>query len=383
MRVIDFSYYNPTTIIFGKDKISLIGKEIKKRGYEKVLFVYGQGSIKRNGVYDKVIDSLKENSIDYTELSGIRPNPELCKVEEGVKIAKNEKVDAVLAVGGGSVIDSAKGIAAGVFSNNVWNLYDPTVREKVKNALPIFVVLTISGTGSECNGGSVLTNEKTKEKSYFVSRKTFPLVSIIDPSIQSSVPDYQLKCTSSDIICHVMEQVCSKGDISIVDKFAIDIIDNVMEDTIILLKNRDDYDARANYALSSMFALNGLLSIGKTGGDWTTHYIEHAISGLHPEIPHGAGLSVILPAFLKFIYPYIQEKLDYWAQELWGVKGDIGIDMIKEWYEDIGLPVKMEDLKIEREEYDKIAEFVIRQSPVGDVKEINKEDLYKILYMAE
>ncbi len=380
----DFVFHNPVKIIFGKDKNAVIGKEIQRKGIQKVLLVYGQGSIKKNGLYDVIISSLNESGIEYKELSGIIPNPVLSKVKEGIAIAKENDIEAILAIGGGSVIDSAKAIAAGVFiEGDVWDMFVPEIGIKPKKALPIFVSLTMSATGSEANAGSVITNDKTGEKFFFSSPLVYPQITIIDPKIQFTLPDYQLKCGASDIIAHTMELYLDKENNYLINKFAISIIDTVMDNVVKLLKNPNDYEARSEYILSAMFALNGLLGIGKSGGDWVSHFIEHAISGLYPEITHGAGLAVILPAYLKYMYPYAQNLLDIWAEDLWGVKGDYGIEMLKEWYNDIGLPVSLKDIGVKASDYKKIVQITMRMAPLGNIKQIDEEDLFRILKLAE
>ncbi len=281
-----FVFHNPTKIIFGENTVSKIGEEIKKSGLKKVLLHYGGGSIKKNGVYEQVTNSLKENNIDFIEVSGVKPNPILSKVHEGIKVARENNVDGILAVGGGSVIDSAKAIAGGFYyDGDIWDAYSG--KYVIKKALPLFTVLTLSATGSEMNGNSVITKEETKQKWATHSKHIYPKVSIIDPTVQFSLPPQQTVNGAVDAISHVMEYYFDgTTDTEIQDQIAEGIIRTVIKSTEILLKKPEDYHARANLAWSATLALNGLLNAGSSGGDWSSHTLEHSVSALF-DIAHG------------------------------------------------------------------------------------------------
>ncbi len=378
----NFIFHNPTKIIFGKDTVGKIGEEIKNFGYKKVLFLYGKGSIKRNGVYDTVVDSLKNNGIDWVEVSGVKPNPVLSKVHEAINVAKKENVDAILAVGGGSVIDSAKAIAAGYYyDGDIWDAFIGKYR--VERSLPIFTVLTLSATGSEMNGGAVVTNEKTNQKYAFWAWSSFPKVSIIDPTVQYSLPKEQTVYGGVDAIVHVLEYYFDGAkDRIIMDRIIESLIKTIMECVEVLINNPTDYNARANLAWSATLALNGLTSCGSKGGDWSSHVIEHSLSALY-DIPHGAGLAIITPAWMMHMKDKDPEKFKRFAKEIFGKEtAEEGIESFKEWLKSVGAPVTLKDVKIPKEDIPKIVENASLALPFGKLKELTVEDIRKILEIA-
>ncbi len=378
----NFVFHNPTKIIFGKGTVGVIGDEIKNFGYRKVLLLYGRGSIKKNGVYDSVVDSLKRNSIAFVEVSGVKPNPVLSKVKEAVKVAKKEKVDAILAVGGGSVIDSAKTVAAGFYyDGDIWDAF--TGEYKVKKSLPIFVVLTISATGSEMNGGAVITNEETKEKWSFWSPTSFPKVSVIDPTVQFSLSKEQTVYGGIDAIVHVLEYYFdgSKGR-RVMDRIMESIIKTIMEAVEVLIEDPTNYECRANLAWSATLALNGLTSTGSYGGDWSSHIIEHSLSALY-DIAHGAGLAIVTPAWMRYVMDKDIEKFERFAKEIFGKNNaEDGIGAFKEWLKKVGAPTSLKDASIPSEDIEKIAENAAIRSPFGKLKPLYKEDIEAILKLA-
>ncbi len=375
----NFVFHNPTKIVFGKDKVLEIGKEIKFAGYKKVLLVYGQGSIKKIDTYDKVITSLQKENIQYVELSGIKPNPVFSKVLEGIEICKRENIEAILAVGGGSVVDSVKAIAGGVFfDGDFWQVFQRKAR--VKKALPIFVVLTLSATGSEMNPSTVITNETTREKFYFTSTAVYPKVSILDPVLQFTLPNYQTSAAASDIIAHIFElYFCGEDETELQDEFSEGILRTVISFTPMLLEKPDDYHARAQIMLSALFALNGINGIGRESGDWSAHMLEHSLSGIHPEIAHGAGLAIIFPAWLKYMMPYIEKKVIRFSQKIWEMDSpDAGIRNLKEWFNSIGLESSFKNFGIEKKEIPIFTEMAMRMSPLGSLKPLTAKDVETI-----
>ncbi len=378
----NFVFQNPTKIVFGKGTVEKIGEEIKNFGAKKVLFLYGRGSIKRNGVYDTVVESLKRNSIEWVEVSGVKPNPVLSKVHEAIEVARREKVEGILAVGGGSVIDSAKAVAAGFYyDGDIWDAF--VGKYKVQKSLPIFVVLTISATGSEMNGGAVITNEKTRQKYSFWSFTSYPKVSIIDPTVQFSLPPEQTVYGGVDAIVHVLEYYFdgSKGRI-LMDRIMESIIKTIMESVEKLLEDPRDYEARANLAWSATLALNGLTSTGSKGGDWSSHAIEHSLSALY-DIPHGAGLAIITPAWMRYVVDEDREKFERFAREIFGVpSAEEGIEKFKEWLKSVGAPVSLRDAGIPESEIEEIVENASMRAPFGRLKELRKEDIREILRLA-
>jgi len=385
----NFVFHNPTKIIFGKGTISEIGKEIKAAGIRKVLLLYGGGSIKKNGVYDTVVKSLKDNGVEWVEVSGVVPNPVLSKVHEGIDVAKKERVEAILAVGGGSVLDSGKAIAAGFYyDGDIWDAY--IGKYIITKALPLFTVLTLSATGSEMNGNSVVTNEKTKQKYAFSSIYAYPRVSIIDPTVQFTLPKEQVVNGAVDIITHVLENYFdSTRNTEIQDRISESLVKTVINNTEKILQNPEDYEARAQFAWCGTLALNGLTAAGKSGGDWASHRIEHSLSALYG-IAHGAGLAIISPAWMKYVYEEYPEKFARFAEEVFEItegtdeeKAVKGIEALKAWYKKIGAPVSLKDANIPEEDIEKILDNVcLMELPLGGLKKLYREDIHEILKLA-
>lgn len=382
----DFVFYDPTKIVFGRGKISKLGKEVKKFS-KKVLLVYGRRSIKSNGVYDQVVNSLKSANVKFIELSGVKPNPILSKVHEGIELAKRENVDGIVAAGGGSVIDTSKTIAAGFYyEGDIWDAFID--KYEVNKSLPIYVVLTLSATGSEMDSGAVITNEKTKQKCAFKSLTSYPRVSIIDPSVQFSLPPIQTANGAADAISHVLELYFDgTQDVTIEDEISEGIVRTIIRCTNILMNKPDDYEARANLAWSATLALNGINATGRSGGDWSNHAIEHSLSAIY-DIAHGSGLAIIFPAWMRYVYKEDISKFARFASKVFGI--DIsdeekaalaGIKHLKDWYKSLGLPVALSDANIPAEGIEKVVEKVKPSfgRPLGRLKKLNKEDVIEIL----
>lgn len=376
----NFNFYNPTKIVFGKNKVSEIGKEITENNHKKVLLLAGKGSIKTNGVYEQITASLKKDNIQWVEMWGVQANPTLEKVNKTIEFARENKVDAILAVGGGSVIDSAKAIAVGYYLDDLWLFMQRKVQaEKV---LSIYTVLTISATGSEMNSGFVITNTKTQQKWGGGSPLLFPKVSIIDPTIQFSLPWDQTVNGGLDAIAHIFEYYFAETE-----SIATREVDKALVKTIIgmvdrLHLNSQDYTARANLAWSATMALNGISGIGMNGGDWACHIIEHALSALYPKIAHGAGLGVIFPAWIEYMMFKNPDKFNDWF-EVWGENNSISAliamrNKIRDW----GNPVSLRDLCIHKNDLGKIADKIMEFPTIGSVSKFNREDIDAILLLA-
>lgn len=296
-----FVFQNTTKIIFGKNTLPRIGRELSHYG-KKALLVYGRQSIKKNGVYDKVVESLKKNNIDFIDHGGVKPNPVLSHVKEGIEKFKKEKCDVILACGGGSVIDEAKAIACGVkYDGDVWDFF--IGKAKINDAVPICVVLTLPASGSEANGGCVITNEKTLQKYSAHSRHLFPKVSILDPSTTFSLPLEQTAYGCVDAMLHVLEGYFTTKDTDsiITDNYVYAIVKSVMESTRRIFKDPQDYNARSSMMWSCSLALNGMEDLGYSGTEFVNHIIEHALSAIY-DIPHGLGLSIVFCGFLKKLH---------------------------------------------------------------------------------
>ncbi|MCX5782933.1 MAG: iron-containing alcohol dehydrogenase [Elusimicrobia bacterium] len=294
----NFVFHNPTKIIFGKNTAPQIGEITAPYG-KKALLVYGEGSIKKTGLYNLVIKSLKDAGVAAVEHAGVKPNPVISHARIGADIAKKHGVEVIVAVGGGSVIDSAKTISAAVkYDGDPWDFFSG--KASPKSALPIVTILTLSATGSEMNCGAVITNEETKDKWNFLSPAVFPKVSILDPILTMTVPKYQTLCGAVDIMAHILEVYFAFSDEhnELQDELAHGVIKNLMRNVETLLSNPKDYNARAEMMWSSTLALNGMIRAGAGPSNFINHLIEHSVSALY-DVTHGGGLAVVMPAWLE------------------------------------------------------------------------------------
>ncbi|MDD2949271.1 MAG: iron-containing alcohol dehydrogenase [Sulfuricurvum sp.] len=350
-----FTYHNPTRIEFGPGKENHIGKWLKEEKISKVMLVYGTGSIKNNGLYDRVTQSLSNEGIEYSELGGVISNPLLSKVYEGIDQARFFNAEAILAVGGGSVIDTAKAIAAGVpYGGNVWDLY--LGQTEVTQAMSVYTIVTLSAAASEMNGNSVITNESTKQKYSIGSKLLNPKLSIVNPELMMSVSKEYLAYSAADIIAHAIETYFTATDHPHFQSRLVEsIVKSIIELTDRLMEHPNDYDARAEFAWVSSQALNGLTTSGTGGGNWPNHMIEHALSALF-NIPHGAGLSIIVPAWMSWYKEKNKPQFERFAQEVFGKNtAEEGITMLKRWYGSIGTPITLAQAHIPRERIPDIA----------------------------
>ena len=322
----NFIFQNKTKIIFGKETEKLAGPEIAKK-HKKVLFHYGTGSVKRSGLYDKVITSLKESGIVYYELGGVLPNPRLALVHEGIDICRKNDADFVLAVGGGSVIDSAKAIAAGVpYNGDVWDFFVHKKTMKVESALPVGVISTLAATGSESSNSCVINRDEGDYKKSIRSEHIVPEFAILDPELTYTLPPYQTASGIIDILAHVMERYFTNTkDVDFTDRLCEATMKTVILHAPTVMKNPKDYNARAQIMWASVIAHNELLSTGRQG-DWASHHMQHEMSALYPKSAHGAGLAVIFPAWMKYVYRHDAARFRQFAQRVWDVPDSFGTD---------------------------------------------------------
>lgn len=379
----DFTYYNPTKIEFGRGKEEHIGQYIKEAGIESVLLVYGVGSIKKIGLYDRTINSLQKNGIVYQELDGIISNPLLSRVNDGIKIAKEHRLQAILAVGGGSVADSAKAIAAGAkYEGDVWDFF--INKAQVKEALPVFTVMTLAATASEMNGNSVLMNEQTKQKYSFSSVLVNPRLSVINPALMSTVTQEYLAYSAVDIIAHSIEvYFTASSHPNFNSRIVESIVKSVMETTEALMEDPKNYDARGEFAWVASQALNGLTPAGTAGGSFPNHMIEHSLSAIY-NVPHGAGLSIVIPAWMKWYKEQNPKQFERFAKEVFGVEdADKGIDSLESWFAKIGSPIRLKDADIPAEGIDELASNASELAKVWGMGEsYTKEVIAEILAKA-
>ncbi|MEI7347120.1 iron-containing alcohol dehydrogenase [Dickeya chrysanthemi] len=342
----NFTFFNPTKIEFGVDKEQSIGQHLADHGIKNVLLCYGSERIKRDGLFDIVSQRLNEQGIALVECGGIVSNPQLSKVREGIELAKTHQVDAILSVGGGSVLDSVKAIAAGVcYPGDVWDLF--TGKAPVESALPVFSILTLAATGSEMNPGAVVTNDETQEKFFISSGVLFPKVSIVNPLLMQGVPRDYLVYSASDVIAHLIEvYFTATVHPHLQSRLVESLINTVVETTEALLADPADYNARAQFAWAATLALNGLTFSGTAGFSYPNHAIEHSLSALF-NVPHGAGLSVVVPAWMKWYLERNRAQFERFAGNIFGVDtGEQGIAALENWFNTIGTPTRLPQLKI-------------------------------------
>lgn len=383
--MLKFNYSIPTNIYFGKGKIELLGKEIKKTG-SKVLLTYGGGSIKRSGIYDDIARILNENEIPFWELSGIEPNPRLSSVNEGIKICKENDIDFILAVGGGSVIDCSKIIAAGYYyDGNPWDFF--TGKASIKQALPIGTILTLAATGSEMNGNAVISNMDTEEKLATAGENLKPKFSILDPMYTTTVPVNQTAAGTVDIMSHVFEQYFSptKGAF-LQDRMAEAVLKTCIKYGPIAVENPEDYEARANLMWASSIGLNGLLTYGKVT-DWATHGMEHELSAIY-DITHGVGLGILTPRWMEHVLDESTvDKFVEYGVNVWGINADnkdqfevatIAIQKTKEFFISLGIPMTLKEVGIQEDRLEEMAGKCTKFRPLGGFKKLEKNDVLEI-----
>lgn len=381
----NFTYHNPTKLIFGKDQLQQLQTEVPRYG-KNVLLVYGGGSIKRNGLYDKVLAELEKTGSNVFELSGVEPNPRLSTVHRGVNICKSENIDFLLAVGGGSVIDCTKAIAAGAkYDGDAWDIV--TKKHTPSEALPFGTVLTLAATGSEMNAGSVITNWETQEKYGWGSPLTFPKFSILDPVNTYTVPQDQTVYGMVDMMSHVFEQYFHHTkNTPLQDRFCESTLKTVIETAPKLMKDLENYELRETILYSGTIALNGSLQMGYRG-DWATHNIEHAVSAVY-DIPHAGGLAILFPNWMRHTLDENLECFKQLAVRVFEVdtegKSDRdvaleGIDKLSAFWSSLGAPSRLADYDITDEKLDLIADKAMANGEFGNFKKLNKEDVLAIL----
>jgi alcohol dehydrogenase len=380
----NFTFWNPTKLIFGKGQLEQLKKEIPLYG-QKVLVVYGGGSIKRNGLYDKVIKLLKEIDAQVFELPGVEPNPRITTARKGVEICKKEGIDVLLAVGGGSVIDCTKLIAAGAkYDGDAWDLV--IKKAAVTDALPFGTVLTLAATGSEMNSGSVITNWETNEKYGWGSQHTFPKFSILDPVHTFSVPRDQTIYGIVDMMTHVLEHYFHLEENTLFqDRMCESLLITIMETAPKLLEDLESYEHRATILYNGTMALNGILNMGYQG-DWATHNLEHAVSAVY-DIPHGGGLAILFPHWMKHNLKVKPERFKQLALRVFGVDpegksaeeaGLAGIQKLREYWNSIGAPARLADYNIDDSKIDLMTDKAMVYGEFGNFTKLNREDVVSI-----
>ncbi|BDR71530.1 NADH-dependent alcohol dehydrogenase [Clostridium tetani] len=386
--MLNFNYSIPTKIFFGKGQIEILGKEIKKYG-NKVLIVYGGGSIKKNGVYDEIVNIFKDNNINFWELSGVEPNPRITTVRKGIKMCKENDIDFILAVGGGSSIDCSKVIAAGYYyKGDPWDIVLDS--SKIENAISLGTILTLSATGSEMNAGAVITNLETNEKLGTHHPSMAPKFSILDPSYTFTVPAKHTAAGIADIMSHTFENYFSKTkEAYLQNRMAESILKTCIEYGKVAMEEPENYEARANLMWASSLAINGILSYGKET-KWSVHPIEHELSAFY-DITHGIGLAILTPYWMEYVLD--DSTLDNFVEygiSVWNINNkedkyniaNKAIEKTREYFTSLGIPSTLKEVGIEEEKLVEMAKAATRRGDVGGFRPLKEEDVLKIYKLA-
>lgn len=389
----DFNFYTPTQVIFGKKGEDKVGELVRAQNCKKVLVHFGGNSAKKSGLLDRVFDSLTQSGIDYVSLGGVVPNPRLSKVYEGIELCKKENVDFILAIGGGSVIDSAKAIGYGMANDcDVWDFY---MKKAVPTGcLPIGTILTLSAAGSEMSNSSVITNEEGWLKRGCNSDYCRPKFAIMNPELTYTLPPYQTASGSTDILMHTMERYFTQGGtMELTDGISEALMRTVINNSKILMKDPTNYEARAEVMWAGSLSHNGLTGCGSIG-DWACHQLEHELGGMF-DVAHGAGLAAVWGSWARYVYKDNVARFAQFAVNVLGVPNDFsdqektalaGIEAMEAYYKSIDMPISIKELGVELND-DQIKELAYKCSfqntrTIGGVKALNTEDIIEIYKMA-
>lgn len=388
--MMNFDFYSPTHFVFGKGRENEAGKLINKFKGSKVLVHYGGSSAIKSGLLDRVKQSLDQEEISYVLLGGVQANPRDTLVYEGIELCKKEEVDFVLAVGGGSVIDSAKAIAAGVvYEGDFWDFYEG---KEITKALKIGTVLTLAAAGSEGSSSSVITKEDGMLKRGAGGLAIIPTFSILNPELTTTLPAYQTACGASDIMAHVMERYFTNTkDVEITDRLCEAVLLTMIKEVPKALKDPNNYEARANIMWAGMVAHNNIVGVGREQ-DWASHEIEHELSALY-DVAHGAGLAVIFPAWMTYVYKNNINRFAQFAVRVWGCEMDFenpestaleGIERIKKFFTSIGMPINFKELGAKEEDIPYMVKTMglVNGRTCGSFVKLGPEDVEKIYRLA-
>lgn len=385
----NFFWHNPTAIIFGQDTVKELAGHLKADNIKSVLLVYGGKGTFKSGAYAQVTEMLAEAGITFPEVNDIKPNPQINKVREGIARIKAGGIDAVLPIGGGSVFDTAKAIAAGAcYSGDVWDFFEG--KAKPAKALPIYGVLTVSASASEVNGISVISNPEKEFKTSMSSPLIYPKVSVIDPSFQFTLPEKQTVYGGVDIIAHILERVLDGDEGSeLIDEQCYALIRTMMRVIPELIDDPKNYDARAEYALAGAMAHNGFLSVGRESrGDFSSHKLGHSLSLLFGT-PHGASLSVVMPAWARYLYEENPVPFARLGEAVFDIyegtdeeKAQDAIESLEDFFKDINAPTTLRELGVKEGDLEKLAENAAKNLPFGSLKAIEEADIIEIYKLA-
>ncbi len=387
--MLNFNFYSPTYFSFGKEREKEAGKLVKRFGGTKVLIHYGGGSVVKSGLLDRVKSSLEDTGIAYSTLGGAVPNPRSGLVYTGIELCKAKNIDFVLAVGGGSAIDSAKAIAVGaLYDGDFWDFF---TGKRIEQALPVATVLTLTAAGSEGSASMVITHEDGMLKRGANSNLIRPVFSILNPELTYTLPPYQTAAGIADMMAHVMERYFSNTkEVEITDRIAEAIMLTIIHETPKVMKNPNDYGARANLMWAGMLAHNDICGVGREQ-DWASHKLEHELSGLY-DVTHGAGLAVIFPAWMKYVMQHDILRFAQFAVRIWGCEMDFqnpektaleGIDRYESFMQSIGMPIRFADIGAKAEDIPLLIEKLpLDNNSLGSFVKLSIEDIRKIYELA-
>jgi alcohol dehydrogenase YqhD (iron-dependent ADH family) len=385
----NFNFHSPTNFIFGKGTENQAGKYVKRYGGTKVLIHFGGGSVVKSGLLDRVKASLNSENISFIELGGVQPNPRSGLVYKGIEICKKENIDFILAVGGGSAIDSAKAIALGaVYDGDFWDFYEG---KRIEKALPVATILTIAAAGSEGSSGTVVTHENGMLKRAAGGDQLRPVFSILNPELTSTLPPYQTACGSTDMMAHVMERYFTNTkNVEITDRLSEGVLLTIINETPKALANPNDYETRANLMWAGMVAHNDTCGVGRES-DWSSHNLEHELSALY-DVAHGAGLAVMFPAWMKYVMHNNVMLFAQFAVRVWGCEMDFhnpektalqGIERYEQFMTSIGMPIRFSQLGAKAEDIPFLVNTLgLGKKTMGSFVKLNEEDVRKIYELA-
>jgi alcohol dehydrogenase YqhD (iron-dependent ADH family) len=392
--MLNFDFYSPVRLLFGKDEEKRIGELLKPHG-SKVLLHYGGGSIKKSGLYDTVVASLKESGLDFVEMGGVKPNPRLSLVHEGIALCKKENIDLILAVGGGSAIDSAKAIAMGVYyDGDIWEVYEEG--KAIEKALPVSIILTIPAAGSESSGDTVITNEEKLRKYGYSNPHLRPLISVMNPELFFTLPKEQLGYGVADMMSHVFERYFTNTThVDLTDGLCEVTLKTLMKNALLANKNMRDYNAWSELGFAGTFGHNGVVGMGREQ-DWACHNMEHELSVVY-DVAHGAGLAVLTPAWMRYVYRENINMFVQFAVNVMGVEGSYrdpeaivleGISRLSEFFGKLGLPATLSDLGIGEDRLEEMAKMATgvafgEERPIGWFKKLRWQDVLEIYRMVK
>jgi len=392
----NFVFSQPTVCIFGRESEGALKEQLGKRGVKRVLFHYGEGSIKKNGIYDMVVRVLKDLGVEYFELGGVQPNPRVTLVRTGIELCREKKVDFILAVGGGSVIDSAKGIAIGVpYDGDIWDMYIGKAHpsEQAELPVPIGVILTIPAAGSESSEGSVISNDDGLMKRDVGTDLFIPVFAILNPEYTFTLPPYQVACGCSDIMAHMFERYFTRDkNVDVTDRQLEANMRSMLHFSKLAQDFPNDYDIKAEVMWAGTIAHNDMLSCGRTG-DWASHCIEHELSAIY-DIYHGEGLSIVFPAWMRYVWKEDPPRFVQFFRRVFDVDFAMGepervvnegITRLENYYKSLGLPVRLSEVKIGDERLREMADKCVmyRDGAIGNFKRLTADDIYNIYNLAK